>query len=1156
MLIASAVGQTGSGNVLLAGQGTSGLADISWDSLTLAKSGGTFTFQDTVQGQQLLVLPGAYQVHLLDGGVITQAVNFQNTGGVVLGNQDSDVLTFTGGLTSIAGLTTLQGTIATAGTNITLGSTTLVSTVTLATSGGDVSVGPIQGAGVPLTVNAGTGDVSLADPNNVIGDLTIAAHAVNLAENDNVTQGGAWNTTGPTVIRSGPFAIVLTHPANQFGPLSLTGGNIAIVESGDTELTAVAWAGVLTIDTSGNLLVNGPITGSGAAQLAADGNVTFATGASLVSPSAANVTIVAGSAIELPNGALIDAGAGTIGLTAAGNIALGRLLTTNSTAAAVSITSTGGSVVDVGDSGGPNIVAEGLGAVVSINAAQTVGSAASPLDLAVRHLVVSSGGDQHLSELDDLSSLNLSAAIATIYFTAGGQIHDADGAVDIAAAGLAIAAAGAGTGANPLQTAIGGLEAAVGLGGLFLSDVGDLSLGGVSSDRTGVESSGGNIKIIATGSILASEGVRVALGGAIELLAAGDITLEALVASASGNITLAAAHDILATSIAVLETGTGTILLLADSDHLGGGTIQFAGNVEVGSGQVIFELSDSDGLLSGTVIGSGGLVKQGPGTLTIAPTSINIYTGPTQLLAGTLRVDGAIGAAGAAGTFSLAGGTTLTGGGDVNAPIFASATSARIVSLGDLALGDNSAQGFDFAGTMLVAGGDNLTLRDADLARLGILTSIAGGGQLTAQGGVEVGSDERLAGFGSVIGNVVVLAGGTVTPGASPGIVTIASGNVVLFADAIYLVEVGGTLAGSQHDQINVLGSVDVSGAVLNFTGGLFKPPAGTIFTLIANDDAGGIADPVTGQFRGLSQGATVRFGGIEGTISYVGGTGNDITLTVTDNIKIIRAPTPAPDVVAVVRNETGGGGAAAFSQRAEAAPVIVFETARPVAVSQSTDMRPQTLDTRSVERMRVFLMVVDEVTGQEEGQAVNLDPKVIDDVLGFFQRYRFPNGRYRIYLQEAGKSPRVIIEISIRDGRAVSPETVPAPKQPAFQEPAFQDPAPPAPAAQPAPAKAAAEPDKAADEPTMPPKGAAADPATQAIDVSSPVDGAVYSSTSLHRWSAAAASLSASLALATAAPRWRDRVRQFLADPRQLPRTRFHCNLVPHSPENLSPPT
>ncbi len=1152
-LIGSSVGQTGSGDVLLAGQGTAGLADISWDTLTLAKTGGTFTFQDSVQGNQLVVLPGPYQVLLLSGGVITQAVNFQNTGGVVLGNQDSDVLTFTGGLTSIAGPTTLHGTIATAGTNITLGSTTLVGTVTLTTGSGDVSLGPIQGAGVPLTINAGTGDVSLADPSNVIGDLSITANAFTLAENDNITQGGAWTTTGVTVLNSGPFAIVLTNSANQFGPLSLAGGNITVVESGDTELAAVAWSGLLHVDASGNLVVSGPIAGSGAAQLAAAGNVTFAPGASLTSPSAANMTITAGGAISLADGVLINAGAGTIGLTAAANITLGRLMTTNSTSSAVLVVSTGGSVVDGGDSGGPNIVAEGLGAVVTINAAQAVGSAVSPLDLAVRHLSVTSDGDQHLNELDELSSLNLNAASASIFLTAGGQIHDADGAVDISATGLALVAAAAGSSGNPLQTALGALEAAVGTGGLFLSNAGNLSLGGVSPDLAGVGSSGGNIQIIAGVSILASEAVRADLTGAIELRAADDITLAALIASASGNITLAAADDIFATSSGGLETESGTILLLADSNSSGGGTIQFAGDIDVGSGQVIFQLPDADGLLSGSIRGHGGLVKQGLGSLTIAPTSINTYTGTTQLLAGTLRVDGVIGAAGSAGTFFLAGGTTLTGGGDINAPIFASDSSARIVSLGNLSLGDNSTEGFDFAGTLLVAGGDNVTLRDADLAGLGVLTMIAENGLLTALGGVEVGSGERLAGFGSVRGNVIVLAGGTVTPGASPGAVSTQNGDVQLLAGSIFLVEVNGTVPGGEFDQLRVQGTVDVSGAVLGLSGGSFRPPTGTVFTLIENDDSAGVRDQVTGQFFGLAEGATVRFGGIEATISYVGGTGNDVTLTVTDNLKIIR--NPAPDV-AIVRDQSGGGGAASFSQRAEAVPVIQIETARPVAIAQSTDARPQALESRSTERLQVFLKVVDEVTGQEEGQPVDLDPQVIDDVLGFFQRYRFPNGRYRIYLQEAGKSPRLIIEISIRDGRAVSPEALsaparpaaPAPQQPSLDQPSLEQPAP-APAlpeaAQETSINVATPPAERARPPTADPSGSAELP-----------NAAAPPATTAHRWSAAAASLSAGLALVSAAPNWRDRVRQVLSDERLLPRTRFHVRTSPHFSANTSPPT
>jgi ELWxxDGT repeat protein len=485
LLTTSSVGQNASGDVLLAGIGTLGQADIAWNTLTLAKTGGTFTFQDTVQGGQLAVMPGPYQVRFLDGGTITQAVNFQNTGGVVLGNQDSDAITFSGGLASTAGPTTIQGTIVTTGTDITLGATTLVSSVTLLTSNGDVTIGQISGAGVPLTINAVTGDVTLANPSNVIGNLTITAGALTLFENDNITQAGAWTTTGPTVLNSGTFAIVLTNPANQLGPLSLTGGSITVVESGDTELSSVTWSGLLSASASGNLLVSGAITGSGTAELSAAGNVTFAPAASIVSPTAASVNITAGGAINMADGALVNAGAGTIALAAAGNITLGRLVTTNSTAAAISINSTGGSVIDGGDSGGANVVAEGLGAVVSITAAQGVGGVASPLDLAVRNLVVTSGGDQYLNELDDLSSLNLNAGSAAIQLTAGGQILDADASIDIAAASLSLTAAGAGTPASPIQTALTSLSAVAATGDLNLQESNGLTVLSAAASAAG-----------------------------------------------------------------------------------------------------------------------------------------------------------------------------------------------------------------------------------------------------------------------------------------------------------------------------------------------------------------------------------------------------------------------------------------------------------------------------------------------------------------------------------------------------------------------------------------------------------------------------------------------------------------------------------------------
>ncbi len=56
-----------------------------------------------------------------------------------------------------------------------------------------------------------------------------------------------------------------------------------------------------------------------------------------------------------------------------------------------------------------------------------------------------------------------------------------------------------------------------------------------------------------------------------------------------------------------------------------------------------------------------------------------------------------------------------------------------------------------------------------------------------------------------------------------------------------------------------------------------FNPPVGTVFTLIHNDPGG----DVFGTFNNLPEGATFIQDGIDFQISYVGGTGRDVTLTV-----------------------------------------------------------------------------------------------------------------------------------------------------------------------------------------------------------------------------------------------------------------------------------
>ena len=129
---------------------------------------------------------------------------------------------------------------------------------------------------------------------------------------------------------------------------------------------------------------------------------------------------------------------------------------------------------------------------------------------------------------------------------------------------------------------------------------------------------------------------------------------------------------------------------------------------------------------------------------------------------------------------------------------------------------------------------------------------------------------------------------GDVAPGQSPGVLSII-GNFIFGEGASYSVELGGTTPGTAsdcHDQIVVKGTVDLGANVTLSVSALdgYPPAGGEDYMLIANDDV----DPVLGTFMGLAEGATFSSNflgsGLAATISYRGGDGNDVVLTVADN--------------------------------------------------------------------------------------------------------------------------------------------------------------------------------------------------------------------------------------------------------------------------------
>lgn len=132
-----------------------------------------------------------------------------------------------------------------------------------------------------------------------------------------------------------------------------------------------------------------------------------------------------------------------------------------------------------------------------------------------------------------------------------------------------------------------------------------------------------------------------------------------------------------------------------------------------------------------------------------------------------------------------------------------------------------------------------------------------------------------LAGTGRV-GAIVIANGGVIAPGESPG--TINTGNLTFEEGGIYEFEVTGT-GSDQYDRINVTGTVTLGNGTLRVVPlNNFQPRAGQSFIIISNDGS----DAVNGTFAGLPEGATVSVGGTAMfTISYRGGDGNDVVLTV-----------------------------------------------------------------------------------------------------------------------------------------------------------------------------------------------------------------------------------------------------------------------------------
>ena len=158
-------------------------------------------------------------------------------------------------------------------------------------------------------------------------------------------------------------------------------------------------------------------------------------------------------------------------------------------------------------------------------------------------------------------------------------------------------------------------------------------------------------------------------------------------------------------------------------------------------------------------------------------------------------------------------------------------------------------------------------------------TTVVGSSTLLVRGtiGAVEDSDGVLGGNGTV-GNVTSV-GGSISPGNGGSPTVLYTGSLSLDANSTFVTELDGGSPGngvSGYDQVVASGPVALGGATLNATlASGYIPTVGAQYTIVSNTSGS-----LSGTFAGLAQGATDVISGYSFSVSYTGGSGENVVLT------------------------------------------------------------------------------------------------------------------------------------------------------------------------------------------------------------------------------------------------------------------------------------
>ena len=363
-----------------------------------------------------------------------------------------------------------------------------------------------------------------------------------------------------------------------------------------------------------------------------------------------------------------------------------------------------------------------------------------------------------------------------------------------------------------------------------------------------------------------------ALGFADTNITRHDLTLAG---TGNGTMSVALVNDIHNDPLHLTKTGTGTWILLGANTYSGETTVS-AGTLQVGNGgtagalgsgdvanngSLVFHRSD-DIALGSAISGTGSVVKQGAGTLTLS--GENSFSGGLSVLGGAVSVEeeGSLGAANNA--ITLDNGKLITTAtvdlGPDRSVTFGAGGGTIDVATGTTATVDG-----------VLGGSGNFTKSGAGILALDSASSTFAGATFINEGTLRL-NDE----------NVLASSAVTVASGAT---VTAAFGNAAI-----------GNLsgAGNLHLAANAtVGDLDASGTLsgaITGDGSLTKTGAGTLTLAGNNSHAGGVSVNGTGAVRAQNAAA---FG--TGSVTQADGTSKiiiDTTGTVTNAMSIYNVAT------------------------------------------------------------------------------------------------------------------------------------------------------------------------------------------------------------------------------------------------------------------------